>query len=580
MLPRFIGMPRWLKCVLGIAGGLIATYKDSTTDPIYADQRDYTQFFDDPTAIYGGSDLSSGLISGFQMLGESAELSLDAFKTKREQTTSVGRPTFISRGAPETTTWLVSPSIEFSLPRDWRLTLGATWGQDDVVTNSITTIRATGVSSVSANISYWNRSRTYEIGGEGPLFQMGGGEARVALGAGYRLNEFRQHNYLTGITNVSGDESSRFAYVETNFPLIGPENARAGAQRLVFVAALRGEDYDSFGQVTTPKLGLIYGPSADFTLKASWGKSFKAPTLNQRNGTQFVYLDPASYFGATGYPAGSTVMSSTGANPDLGPERARTWTGSIAFHPQALPGFDAELSYFDIQYTERVVSPIANTSQALSNPEYASFVTYSPTPEQLAEILSDPRVQFVNLAGAPYVPGNVIAFVFGQNSNATEQRIKGIDLAAGYGFDLGEGRLSVRGSASWMDSTQLTTADGDPFDMAGMLFYPAKLKTRLGAVWNKGQFTASGFANHIGGVTNRIDNVKTDSFTTFDATVRYGTGEREGAWGGWEFALSAQNLLNAEPPPYNTASVITPHFDSTNYSAIGRFWSASVSKHW
>src|SRR3546814_10233804 len=56
-----------------------------------------------------------------------------------------------------------------------------------------------------------------------------------------------------------------------------------GARRLALIAAVRSEDYDSFGRVTTPKLGVLYDPSADFTLKASWGKSFKAPTLLHRS---------------------------------------------------------------------------------------------------------------------------------------------------------------------------------------------------------------------------------------------------------------------------------------------------------
>src|SRR3546814_13174407 len=88
-----------------------------------------------------------------------------------------------------------------------------------------------------------------------------GVKARVAGGAGYRTNGLLERNYLRGTINVEGDESSRFAYAELSLPLIGPGSNAVVAERLMLTAAVRSEDYDSFGSVTTPKLGLIYSPS-------------------------------------------------------------------------------------------------------------------------------------------------------------------------------------------------------------------------------------------------------------------------------------------------------------------------------
>ena len=48
-------------------------------------------------------------------------------------------------------------------------------------------------------------------------------------------------------------------------------------------AAARYERYGGLDEVTTPKLGLVYQPHRDVTVRASWGKSFKVPTLNQMN---------------------------------------------------------------------------------------------------------------------------------------------------------------------------------------------------------------------------------------------------------------------------------------------------------
>src|SRR3546814_15118395 len=130
---------------------------------------------------------------------------------------------------------------------------------------------ATLASTAQVFVFFFKQKTAYEIGADGPLFATRGGDTRLAVGAGYRNNDFVWPNYLTG-TTIQGDEASRFAYAELFLPLIGPDSTSATAHRLELTAALRSEDYDSAGRVSTPKLGGIYGPNAAFTLRASWGK--------------------------------------------------------------------------------------------------------------------------------------------------------------------------------------------------------------------------------------------------------------------------------------------------------------------
>lgn len=556
------------------SGGLIAAYKYTSTDPIYADRRDYTENMYDPYSIYSANDLRSGLLSVHQSLGDVVELHLDALRTERDVTASFGYANFYAVATPETTNSVVSPSLEISMPNDWMLSIGASWAEDENHYRGLT-VRPTGTTP--SGTFYGNKTHAYEMGAEGPLFSLLGGDARLAVGAGQRDNDYRQYSLITGNTTADGDESSRFAYAEVNLPFIGPEQNISGLHRMELTAAVRFEDYDSFGGVTTPKLGLIYGPSADFTVRASWGKSFKAPTLYQRHFAQSAYLYTASHMGGTGYSSGATVLMPYGGNPYLGPERARTWSASLAFHPKSLPGLEAELTWFDIDYTDRVVQPISVT-QALSNPIYAEFIDYSPSAEKLANVLAM-ATTFYNNAGAAYDASNVVAIAENRYMNSAQQRIKGIDLSGSYRFDLGPGRLTVRGSASWLDSTRQLTLSQSPYDLAGTLFNPAKVSGRVGAVWSQSGFSASTFANYTDGVTNTLDDVKSASFTTFDATLRYFTGERGDVFSSMEFALSVQNLLNRAPPLYTPTSATAFRYDSTNYSAVGRFMSVSISKH-
>lgn len=563
------------------SGGLIATFQDTDANPIYTRQRSYTKYLGDPYSIYNASDSRSGLVSVHQSIGDVAELRLDALGMKRGMTgyTPIQAGSFY-RYTPDTSIGLVSPSIEFFLRNDWSITLGGTYGKDDTVDEYH--IVSAAESSLDTQTWYRNKSRSWEIGAEGPLFPVGGGEARLAVGVGSRTNEFRVVPKVSG-GPYGGGERARFAYAELNVPFVSPSSGIPGVHRLEFSAAMRGEDYASFGQVATPKFGVIYDPIADLTLKASWGKSFKAPLQYQRYADKTVYLWGASMVGAGDNVADATALMSIGGNPDLHAERARTWGASLALHPEALPGLDAELTWFDIDYIDRVVNPV-NYQQALSDPAYAGsdFVVRSPTPEQIQEFFAVYGAAFYNYSGRAYDPSKVVAIIHDEYVNAARQRIKGLDLSGSYRFGLGSGQLTVRGSASWLDSAQTTSAGQPEHTLAGTVFNPARLNGRVGAVWMSGGLTASTFVNYTSGVTNRLPMVmqKTASFTTVDTTLNYDIGKRAGALSGLTLGLSVQNLLNHAPPLYTALYATYVPYDATNYSAIGRFASVSISKHW
>lgn len=557
-------------------GGLIATWKRSDNDPIYANQRGYAKNMYAPSTLYQAGELRSGLLSAHQALGDIGELRVDTFRTEREIATDLAHASNYEHNAPKTITSLVSPNLDLFLPGDWTVSIGGTWGRESTDVRYSVVTPATGMSRLSRT-AYRNRSRAYEVGAEGPLFSLSGGEARLAVGAGYRSNAFRSGNLISGYTQVDGDVGSRFAYAELNLPLVGPEQGVASVQRLALTGALRGEHYDSFGGVSTPKLGLIYSPNADITVKASWGKSFKVPTLAQQYLTRDAYLFPAAALGGTGYARGATALYLTGGNPDLHPERARTRSASLAFHPEAVDGLEAELTWFDVGYTERVVQPLV-PAQALSNPAFASFIRVAPSAAELAEILRTFR--FTNATGAAYDPAKVVAIAPNLFMNTSRQRAKGLDASGSYRFDLAAGRLTVRGSASWLHSTQQVSSAQPAYDLAGTLFYPARVNSRIGAVWQRGGFTASLFGNYKSGVTDTTRSRKGASFTTFDATLRYDTGARDDAWSNLALELSVQNALDRAPPLYAVTSRTYAPFDSTNYSAIGRYLSLSVSRHW
>ncbi|MCL7714972.1 TonB-dependent receptor plug domain-containing protein [Stenotrophomonas mori] len=563
-------------------GGLIATHLNTDNDGLYARQRDYTARMFDPSTLYPDTDLESTLVSMHQSLGDAVELKLDALRTVRHMLTfpnngGLGATYFMNTTRTETAS--ISPGIEVSLPRDWMLQLGANWGRDRTNYRQFDIDILNGGSALWNYQCFCNETRAYDIGVEGPVFTLPGGEARLAAGGGYRKNAFLQRNHLANMTAIQGEESSRFVYAEVNLPFVGRDAGIPGVHRLELNLAARSEHYDSFGRVTTPKVGLIYSPSADFTVKGSWGKSFKTPTLLQRYWMRSASLSPPAYYGGIGYPPEATVLALYGGNPDLGPERARTWSASLAFHPEALPALQAEVTWFDIDYTDRVVEPITNFGRAMGNPVYDRFISYRPSHQEQAELIALADT-FWNLAGVPYDPDQVAAILYDNYANVARQHIKGLDLSISYRFDVGAGRLTLRGSGSWLDSAQQTSEMSPWHDIAGSLFSPAKINARAGAVWSQGGLSASAFVNYTGGVTNRLvqgSTEKTSAFTTVDTTLRYEP-DSTGIWRGMAVAFSVQNLLDRDPPFYTPLGPADPPYDSTNYSAIGRFMSLSVSK--
>ena len=560
------------------SGGLIVAGEKTSNDPIYSDQRDVSRSMYRPSTLWQRNDLRSSVLSLHQWLGNAVELHLDALASKRSILTDAAYASVYYHNTPETNATLVSPSLEWQLPNDWLLTLSAAYGRDKTLTHQQVIATGTGAASSNSLGTYSNKSRTYEIGVEGGLFTLPGGDVRLAAGAGYRYTGFVSLGITSHTTIADGDESARFGYAELSVPLVGPDRGVYGVDRLELTGALRTEDYHTYGRVTTPKFGLIYSPNADITLRTSWGKSFKAPILLQRYSAQYALYYPQITFGGPASPSDATVLYRTGGSEDLHPERARTWSATLALHPEALPALKSELTWFDIDFSDRIVQPVVAT-QALANPVYAGFVDYQPTPETLEQVIEGSD-KFYNYVGAPFDASKVAALVEGRYVNASHQNVKGVDLSGSYRFDVAAGQLAVRGAASWLHSTQTTLPTERPYDLAGTLFYPARISGRVGAVWTYGGFSASVFGNYKSGVTNTTDGRKGASFTTFDSTLRYRTGDNGRWFGDMTFELAAQNLLNRAPPLYAVIALNETPYDSTNYTAVGRFVSLSIAKHW
>lgn len=583
-----VGGQRWS------TGGFIAAYSYDRNSQIAAGQRSYTSGLDGSTTLYPYQSHHAGLLSAHQKLGDDIELALDALYSRRASDTQFPFTTsadYKSLGFSQPSTaeqFTIAPSVTASLSPDWALSLQLVYGEDRTRYHSL----QWADGSVYADLSgcYCNSAISAEGTIEGSLFTLPGGEAKIVLGGGYRSNRMGYERALTytgeGVPaqqwafNVSRD--NYFGFGEVQLPLVSPDQHMRFAHRLSLNSALRYERYPGMASVATPKLGLVYAPVADVTLKASWGKSFKAPTLYQQYVTQNAWLYAASGYGSGLSPSASVIFLG-GGNADLEPERATSWSASAVLTPSALPGVSIEAGYFHIRYRNRVVAPILSSAGVLDNPVYASLVTPGPGAAQIADAIAYGGGLLQNYSGSAYDPSNVVAIIDNRNRNVAQQTISGIDAAASYSISVGESsKITLSLAGTYLDSSQLLLPGAAATDMAGQIFNPPHFRGRAGATWDGANTSLSTWVNRIGGVEDgrRADARHVRGMTTVDVTARIATGIASGPFGNVEFTLTASNLFDAKPDLIRTDYDYYAPYDSTNYSPIGRVLSLSVRKKW
>src|SRR3990170_2049982 len=109
-------------------------------------------------------------------------------------------------------------------------------------------------------------------------------------------------------------------------------------QALQLSASARYDDYSDFGDTTNPKFGLNWTVVDGFSLRASSGKSFHAPSLADSNVATVdsrLQILPFFPFFPPGAPPGPAIVIA-GGQPNLKPETADTWSVGFDFNPAAL----------------------------------------------------------------------------------------------------------------------------------------------------------------------------------------------------------------------------------------------------
>jgi outer membrane receptor protein involved in Fe transport len=324
---------------------------------------------------------------------------------------------------------------------------------------------------------------------DGPLFHLQGGDAQAAVGVEYRHSyindvpsEDAQRNNLYNFTSAPitrGSDAVWEGFGEVELPIFRDAPL---AKSLTLNGSARYTDYRSYGSQWTYKAGGLYSPIQAFSLRGSYGTSYRAPALfEQFLGSTTGFLGAttdicndlaannqiAAVFAkcrAEGLPVGFqqnngvTVIGRGGAEAGLKAETSKNLTFGAVLQPTFGPefgNFSLAVDYYRIQINNGVaqlgVSTLLQGCYTGAHPEYCQFVNRAP------------------FTG----PGTGALTVTQTYINVAKNTVKGIDFVASYDRELGPGRFDIGAEAvrtlKWISQVD---PDSDPTDFVGSIGLP------------------------------------------------------------------------------------------------------------
>ena len=226
----------------------------------------------------------------------------------------------------------------------------------------------------------------------GVLAELPAGDLGFAVGYEHRRERgwyspdaLRQTGLSTnlGSGNSGGAYHVGELYAEANIPLL---RDKPFAHALALNLASRYSDYSTFGATTNHKASLEWRPIVDLLVRGTWGEGFRAPTIadlyGPSNQSFAFYTDPCdTRYGAarntaacqaavppgyqqiaqggipsTGPNAQSNQPFTSGANPDLDPERSRNLTLGAVFSPARIDGFSVSLDWWKLRIDDAIAA--------------------------------------------------------------------------------------------------------------------------------------------------------------------------------------------------------------------------------
>jgi iron complex outermembrane receptor protein len=191
----------------------------------------------------------------------------------------------------------------------------------------------------------------------GPLFSLPAGPVEVVVGAEYIRDQLtaEEINYPGGTGSYRFQRSSYAGFAEARIPILAGSGDPAAGDVLALNLAGREDHYDQFGSKSTPQVSMEWRPTKSFLVRGSYGRSFRAPSLEDllgptQTGNVALISDPQ-------HGGQSTVVSyNTGGNPGLQPETGKSTTLGVVYSSVAVPDLRLSLNQWRVQENDSVQS--------------------------------------------------------------------------------------------------------------------------------------------------------------------------------------------------------------------------------
>jgi len=169
-----------------------------------------------------------------------------------------------------------------------------------------------------------------------------------------------------------------------------------GTQNLYLKGGVRYDDYDAFSGDTTWQIGVEFQALDSLKARGTYGTVFRAPTITDLYGGQVdsfpTYNDPCVPNAGDPLPPGcaqlgvqddNQVPTTVGGNPNVQPEKGRTWTAGLVWTPTfGDHGLTATVDYWSINLDDGIssygVDFILNDCYVAQNPDSCALVTRRP----------------------------------------------------------------------------------------------------------------------------------------------------------------------------------------------------------
>ena len=215
------------------------------------------------------------------------------------------------------------------------------------------------------------------------------------------------------------------------------------------------------------------------------------------------------------------------------------------------------------------------------------FAAAMTTDTSVKNINADKVVGFVGGVDSPVINDFLYGFLEGVKAtdpevkvdtryvNTSVLRVRGLDLTAAYAFAWNEDRFVAGLNATYlMDYQQQLTPTAPTYQRVDLAGLPVDWRARAWLSWTRGEFGATGAVNYVDNSRSH-QGKRIDAWATADLQVTWSPSR----WDGLTLAVSAQNLLDTDPPFYETENG-TVGYDPANAEPLGRYLAVQLTKRW